>query len=656
MTTPLTPLPNVTLQTGVNGGSMLADTMGWPGEPVASGVLDALVLGWNLTELKGRMRIANALTQVIAPGAEASHPDLDREVARAALGDANWMASKWRGIFVQIGSTHCRRFPQSTTDHTLYQPPSGRWSDTLAYLYGPASPIDPPDPGKPPYAAIGIVPYSGTATASLNDFKLYDASRRALNALMVLYASSQDGLIANIIREYQHALIESVMSEVPGAASQNGESARCATIDALTKRAKQLLDAWESYLREQYYAGGTLPGNSIAELEGFEAGCALAGLTWDLSTATAVDECRCLQGDEEGSQVLCRSLYSSWCDALSVRNVVAAKHAISALSTTLDCSYQAVSGTVPPADPASGTSEVTPFDPDLPSNVLNVVGRTLDYWQRSLVWLGQPGPDVPRFDLSISRSLHNALIAQSNIWQGLVTGQQSLRSFAVESVMHQLMRNVAEQFEAEASARLKAARRMEVGNLVHELWPIAVVALCTLGVLLGIAAAWLVVAKPSVSSINPNGIWSLVVLAPVLAGTFGLRMARSTPSSSAAPPAENSGPGSLLGGIGAWAERTSSLLLSLWQAAYRQLRSDLAVLNHVVGVAYPLIECFLLLDNDSGLEQIKSNYGFIDTVIWSTDERREEIEGVVTAAMQPLRVLIDARTASVGGTPPSARQ
>jgi hypothetical protein len=61
----------------------------------------------------------------------------------------------------------------------------------------------------------------------------------------------------------------------------------------------------------------------------------------------------------------------------------------------------------------------------------------------------------------------------------------------------------------------------------------------------------------------------------------------------------------------------------------------------------------VLSDDTHPLGKIKSDYAFVDTVIWSTGERRQKIEDTVTAAMQPLRAVIDARVATLGRQPSS---
>lgn len=667
----------------------------WTSDPVAGAVIDAFMLGWDITELKARLRIANELTQARQQAAEHATdeglPAVSGNKVEQSIGDRGMLASKWRALFVQIASIHCRRFKDSTTKGTFYQPPSGLWAEDLPYLYPPGAfpPAIPPvalDPAEPQYAGLGLAGDPAVVGCDLTQFTLYDATRRALNCLILLYATSEDSLLAETIAAYQQQLI----GRVPGVtANADDHTKSCEAVTTITQDAVLLLTAWESYLREQYYAGGTLdkgltlpdgsqiPGNPIAEQNGFEAGRSLAALAWNVSTEVAVDECR--ERADGTSPALSAKLRTSWCAALSQHNILAAQHAVAALSTALDDAYYRASGQCAPAgadDTAAGNGGGT-FNPDLPSSVCAIVNRSLDFWQRAVEWLAKGSKPECSYTPCLSANLHNALIEQSNVWQGLMTGQQKLQAYTVESIMHQLLRNVSQQFQDEAVSRIQQASKAELKRFRKELFWIASVVAGVLVVVVGIGILWISVAHPRLSSLDPNGIWSMFALGPILAGLLGIRAARTpaaasgstgqgaaagaaavataaqkdASSASGATPAASSAaaPGGLLHELGSWAGKAGSLLYSMWQAAYEQVRREFAFLNHVVGVAYPLVECFVLSSEGSGggdrtvqVADIKTDYEFVTQVIWSSDDRKQELEDIVATALQPLRLAIGA--------------
>jgi hypothetical protein len=667
----------------------------WTTDPMAAAVVDAFMLGWDITELKARLCIANELTQAQGHTAEQAAigdlPSVSGPKVEQAIGDRSMLASKWRALFVQIGSIHCRRFPGSTTKGTLYEPPSGLWAEALGYLYPEgtfprANPPVPLPPDQPQYACLGLSGGSATVGCDLTPFTLFDATRRALNCLILLYTTSEDSLIAHTIDAYQEQLIARVVGT---AANADDDARRCQALATITADTVHLLAAWESYLLEKYYAGRTLdnevpppngsqiPRDAVAEQNGFEAGRSLAALTWNVSIAVAVDECRDLP--PRAKSALPSKLRSSWCTALSQHNILAAQHAVAALSTALDDAYYRASGQSPPAaadDQGTGNGSAT-FNPDLPSSVCTIVSRSLDFWQRAVEWLARP-PNVakpsdltkpsdsePSYTPTLSANLHNALIEQSNVWQGLMTGQQKLQAYTVESVMHQILRKARDEFQQEAASRLEQASKAELRRFRRELGWIAAAVAVVLAIVVGTGIVWILVARPTLSSLNPNGIWSMFALGPILAGFLGMRAARpstaasvSTASGSTAPPAPAATPAAgsavaqegLLQELDSWMGKAGGVLYSMWQAAYEQVRREFAFLNHVVGVAYPLVECFLPSSDGSEddadrpvvIGHIKTDYDFVEQVIWSSAKRRQELEDIVAAAFQPLRLAIGA--------------
>src|SRR5207245_10533040 len=67
------------------------------------------------------------------------------------------------------------------------------------------------------------------------------------------------------------------------------------------------------------------------------------------------------------------------------------QYAVAALTTALDEAYYRVHTNIKP--PSAGDALVT-LNPDLPSQAISAVKRSLDYWQRTVVRMCSPGGTI----------------------------------------------------------------------------------------------------------------------------------------------------------------------------------------------------------------------------------------------------------------------
>src|SRR4051812_14848047 len=129
-------------------------------------VHDAFYLGSQIVELRSRIQIG-----------------------RADITDFSLQtASVWRSIFNRITVLQIKAFPLSSTANTLYEPPD---KNGLPYLYPPS----------PDYGDIGIAGSDSSGSKILEEFKLFEVTRRAINCLTLLYLKEKESLVPRVIKE-----------------------------------------------------------------------------------------------------------------------------------------------------------------------------------------------------------------------------------------------------------------------------------------------------------------------------------------------------------------------------------------------------------------------------------------------------------------------
>jgi hypothetical protein len=334
-------------------------------------------------------------------------------------------------------------------------------------------------------------------------------------------------------------------------------------------------------------------------------------------------------------------------------------------------------------------------NPDLPSEAIKAVKRSIDYWQRAVNWipdhldqLRKGEKEAEKKDAGPApwcRPMLLALTEQASIWQTLMTGQQSLRAYNMESVTHKIMQEVTDEIQRSArtdfsSGMRQAEQAMKVAahemkeaievvgktavdgleDLFQHSRQLVLGAIAVVLVVLAVVAFILFNDKLGTASggVGLTGVFSAIL------GYFGLgkltskkaeqqtaiRVGKNSATTKlektgqgAARAAEERGGGNLLTRIEGAAKETGAMILEAFEKGYRQIRIELDGLNRSVAVAYPLVEFFSLTF------LLKSEASFLTEIIWSGKERTEEAKQVMRAAFGPIAMLITPSSSEPGG-------
>jgi len=510
--------------------------------------------------------------------------------------------------------------------------------------------------------------------------------RHAQAAISVKPAGSQEVLDQKAIAALQDNLeqqvaevVQDFMDNAFAGPSPDDLNAAIKFLSFLTIR---FLESWDGYLRENFFVGGQLKNNEL-ELLAYEAGRSLSTVSWGISLATVPIESAPEQ-DTDSAQLLAQT----WLDVLESSHINTVQRQISALGPALDDAYYVIKQVQP-----SAPGELP--DPDLPGNAIHAITYSLYYWQRALKWICDNAPGgttmstttaqvamktttenavantppmdttvstttteaaikittasatvstspsngtqkTPALAVDLSQKLRQALITQSGIWQTLMLGQQTLRSFSTGRVTQRILNNIMTEFE-------NAAKKQVVSTTQNELkrfW----LPMIGLGIFL------LVILAGGIYLLARSGqLQSLAALIAILFGsaltlvsTFLTRISSTlSPAPGQRPPPTNAAANNtnLEQRLGSLVGLAGEAIVTGFQNAYKQILVEFDDLNHNVAVSYPLIDVFMLLSSKINME-IKDSYVFLTEVVWTREEQKEEVERVARAAFGPLGALI----------------
>ncbi len=696
------------------------------GDPTASAIHDAFLIGWSLTELKSRIQVevlkiaatakARQTQQGILPTlnnpnttpsppatAQPAPSRIDtllEEVEKLTQNvglrlsqnetfQSAGLTSEWRSLFSRIASIQNKRFHNSTTVGTSYDPPA---DSQLSYLHSN-------------YADTGIVTL---ANDTLAQFRLYDVTRRTLNCLTLLYTNTDESLIPDLVSKYQWQLVHQILNPVssspappngtvqpddldkikPGEKADDALDTQNSTVQSddldqviiiLSGSAISLLNAWDGYLRENYYTGGYLADNEL-ELLAYEGGRSLATLSWcvtikvePVEKALSALQKSTPQGTQSpDSDTLRKRLNQTWMDIFNERDIIHIQHQIAALKSALDDAYYRTNKQAhQQAQPSAQDTVLVKPDLNLPSNALKAVSHSLDYWRLGVAWICNKDSDLSTSDPSTkfweqSEVLRIALIEQSDIWQSLILCQQNLQSFSVRSVTQKILNNFMaafQQFAVQGLSQAAQGASQDIANATNQIkkdifrenLPIllgasivlilVVVVLFVLLILIPDLAVWL------------KGIFSALLTFVLGALGFGGVYARNKVSGTAsttpgaqpaAPQASGNAPTTatsstnLLDRLSSFLGSFGSTIMSDFDRGYQQILIEFDSLNHNVSVAFPFIE-FFITSPLLFTKEIKDGYNFLTTVIWTEEERAHEIERIAQAAFGPLGAVVGAQ-------------
>ena len=553
--------------------------------------------------------------------------------------DIAWITSAWRVLFERLSVLHAGFFPDSTTHGTHYDP----GVDVPDYLFPKE---------QPNYANVGIAPEPQDAVL-LPFFGLRDVTRRGLNCLTLLLIPPEISLIPGALVPQQERLKARVLAarQLTNPGLANAEATLELAITTITQNILQFLHAWEGFLREAFFSKG-VTSEDENNLVAFEAGLSMAWLSWgitvgapDIANATAATH-SATEGDESLKQV--------WLATFADGSISRLQHQVGVLGTALTANMDAESA----ADASAAT---------------NAVKRSLEYWQRAVIWLAgrpqvaEPSQGVTPLTVEDWNRLRLALVEQTSIWQSLILGQQSIHSYNAEGVTQRVMQDVAVCFSQVAAKEGLFDTAEHVGQVVADqgklarrtlglallaYWPFVVAIVIAL--LLLVAIWFLTVSSAQSSPLAGVGI-AVAGVVGALGGWLGITRARTTEPQprvetttieNPADPASGNGThnGSverLLGGAGSLAGQAGSSLIAAFNAGLDTVRRDLAELGQSVGVSYPLVEYFVL---NRAWRQFQADVDFMDKVVWDETDRRDEIMRVASAAFGGLGVLAMALT------------
>ncbi|MBV9231871.1 MAG: hypothetical protein JOZ18_21355 [Chloroflexi bacterium] len=648
-------------------------------DPVAFAIHDAFLLGWSIIELENRIqaevirRDAAATARKAQQGTSATNnirtitrpltfaqealsrmdtllADVKQYTQDVVLpqdqieqSDSIWLASQWRALFSRIAAVQNKRFPNCSTANSVYDPPD---HTQLTYLY--------PTPDS---ANVGI----DLADNTLTNFRLYDVTRRTLNCLTLLSTSANSSLVPQVISGYQKQLVQGVLNPPdPNAIIQDGEilpDALEQAIKILGSQALNFLDAWDGYLRENYYVGGYLPNNEL-EAVAYEGGRALARLSWcaTLQILPLQNALSALKGAQDTqntdqSKLIEQKINEVWQDIFKERDIIHIQHQISALKIALDSAYSKVSRRV---QAVSDDALLVRPDLNLPSNCLQAVIQSLDYWRLGVNWIAK---NYPAMLSEKSETLRLALIQQADVWQSLVLCQQSLQSFTVQTVTQRILNDFMQTFQGFATQELLLAAQGTAQNMdmvkkdiFRQYQPILIAAFISV-LVIAIVLVVLVIAIPNLA----DTIKGIITGALVILGGGGIyagnRVRSTTAASQSAASQTNGGAANAVPANATLTERFSnfvdtfgSTVASDFEHGYQQILIEFDNLNHNVSVAAPLIEFFIANSKLEGniQQDIKDAYEFLTTVIWTDTVRAQEIQRIAQAAFGPIGAFVGA--------------
>jgi len=717
------------------------------------------------------------------------------------LPDNAWFTSLWRATFSRIAESHKRSFPGSSTANTYYDlpdppnyqalaaSPQGYDASTtyLPYLYlFPA--------GGQDYGNIGIQRDSEIPS----DFKLYDVARRALNCLTLLYAAPEESLIPVTVSEFQNQLVQNISNyrqltatlsnaaqpqsepTTPNqpAASQGGEVGQPGTasgatpqdafsseeqrnnaIQLVSNQAVHYLETWDSYARETLYVsgGGDAEANEM-QLIAYEAGRAMASLSWGITTATVpIEDAMNKHGADsltlQTHPELKKRLEDTWLSVFDERSITSIQRQVSALSTALDEAYYRVHPNVSRQD--ANDVAVQP-NLDLPSQAIRAVSEGLNYWMRAVQLIctgdtqqqdgtssnapstatdntvqsrlnalqkdaqnqgstssngdtpatasasgtatirpqtsaqGQsstptnavtpPRPAaIPAMTWETSSQLRLALIQQAEVWQSLLAGHQSLRDFTASLVTQRIWNDFSQELEQAISKGLLNPVEQQIRRYAIPIAAVVGVLLVIIGVVV-----FLLVRFPS---LQQSLITAFVFIVGSVLGFFGTVASRVSTFFSPASNEQPAAPGSA-GAVPAIAGLAGAALIDAFQNGYKQILIEFDYLNHNVAVTYPLVEYFIAhstqLAKSNGANNtqtissaqantnrrwrffapkskessnqslasetaanvgflIKDAYDFLVQIVWTGQERADEIGRIARAAFGPIGAFVGAQ-------------
>jgi hypothetical protein len=474
------------------------------------------------------------------------------------------------------------------------------------------------------------------------------------------------------------------------------EQQRTDAIQLVSNHTMRYLENWDSFARETLFVSGSgIAQSNEMQLVAYEAGRSMSSLSWGITTTTVQLEDPTSPMEE--SAIL---LQKAWLNVFDEPTISSIQHQISALSTAMDGAYYRVHTDIP--RPNGNATQVVQ-NLDLPSQGIQAITSSLDYWKRAVKKICDEdkqqqntilavtstvsqaaqstsqstaqksdtfssistpttsettqSPSIPKMNAQTSSQLRQALIKQIQVWQPLVLHQQSLQDFTMSYVTQRIWNDFMQEFEQATS---KGVFNTVEKNFRRYLIPI-IAGIAVLILILGFLV-FLLVRFPD---LQQSLITTFVLVIGSIVGFFGTTAGRmrsflATESASANAAVENAGPIFAIAGI------AGTGLIDAFQNGYQQIQTEFDYLDHNVSVTYPLVEFFISNaiqsvtsknaqsqgNNTSSKENIKSEattdtddvikdaYDFLTQIVWTDQDKAEEIARIARAALGPIGALI----------------
>lgn len=449
----------------------------------------ALSLGAVIMELRGRVWQDFYLLDPTKPNQQKNRDLID------GFSDNFWRASTWRGLYSRLLDLHTRLLGDDSVNLVSY----GISLERPLYLS---------DQRKIIYTDAGI------NTQALK-FGIAEKLRRALNFLICLYQEMDD--FEDILKEVFEG--QDPALKLPDGEEDNVRNRYRYLVQNLTEQVGILLNAWDSYVREQLFARSS---SMLMARYGYNAGRAMSELSWLLAAKTAqlrakskaaelvtksqqssngldflldtTPNPKMAQQIFDNKNELSQQIFEVWLDSFKPGNISYLQRQLSAISTVLDADYKLKLSDKTDDNTAAQDDVEDEEISDLksPRTAINSVVQSIGYWQLTVLELSEAGrlqksddlnqPDLnnpkppvwsPTLKLGKGwtadnlRTLQSALSEQQSNWFDLVAGRQNLLSFRITNVASDVLQDYRKQIVEQFSKDIVQAMQQQIRELAE---------------------------------------------------------------------------------------------------------------------------------------------------------------------------------------------
>jgi hypothetical protein len=421
---------------------------------------------------------------------------------------------------------------------------------------------------------------------------------RALNLLASLYLCKND-------REIVVTELKGLISGTPSAPLTDNDYLE--VYAEVTRTVSNLLDAWDSYIREQLYADSQ---EQLMARYGYFAGRALREIPWNvkvkIAQLRAEDEYKDFKSNTDVEKKLKTKLYEFFLDTFKPDRIAYLQRQLNGISGVLEKDYQAkkeLQGKTTAKNSVTDSDDENPANNDIesPKLAIQAVNISLEYWQRTIVEMSSSGklklsnsirdkdigkkPETESILMSLGDeaedvvakvvevppppppeegktlgwtkylqiddswtadsllALHYTLDEQSDSWYEVVSGRQNLTGFKLATVAGDLIQEFSQDIRKMTLDQLLSALR-ELQRQIGELTKTAIEATKNVAD----------TAKSAIGKLFSNSLWWAVGIGAVLAVVVVIILYFTLPS-------DKNGL-SFLGGLGAAAASAAQGVVS----------------------------------------------------------------------------------------------